>query len=111
MRIGNAVVWVEDVGGPAEIESTGDVRTVAPDPSQVFDNATTAIRECVRIVAEKMDEIAEKIRPQQVTVEFSVSFDASGKASVIPIFLTGETKVSTGLKVTAVWKHSEDSKS
>jgi hypothetical protein len=39
-----------------------------------------------------------------VSVEFSLSFEATGKAQLVPVFVTGETKAATGLKVKAVWK-------
>ena len=42
--------------------------------------------------------------PQEITVEFSLSFQVKGKASLIPMFVTGETGAQTGLKVTAKWK-------
>ncbi len=37
-------------------------------------------------------------------MEFSLTFDVKGKASVIPILVTGETGVQTGLKITAKWE-------
>ena len=109
MKIGTATVYVEASTSSRRIEASGDpsgeIRPASPpNPQEVFENASQAIRECVRVVGEKMNDIKEKVRPQQITVEFSLTFDASGKASVIPIFVTAETKVSTALKVTAVWK-------
>jgi hypothetical protein len=40
-------------------------------------------------------------------VEFAVNFEATGTASLIPVFVTAGTKASTGLKITAVWRRSE----
>jgi hypothetical protein len=37
-------------------------------------------------------------------VEFSLTFEVKGKASIVPVFVTGESSVQSGLKVTALWK-------
>lgn len=54
-------------------------------------------------MGERVETLAENVKPREVTVEFTLSFEASGKAQLIPVFLTGQTKAATGLKVTAVW--------
>jgi inner membrane protein involved in colicin E2 resistance len=53
--------------------------------------------------------VEETLKPQELSVEFSISFEGTGKAQVIPVLVTAETKASTGLKVTAVWKHTQKS--
>ena len=110
MQVGDAVIYIEQIGPPPKVEGNAEIRAVsAPDPREVFEQASTALRECVRQVGEKLTAMADKVRPQQVTVEFSISFDAKGK-SVIPVFFTGEAGVTTGLKVTALWKEPEPAK-
>lgn len=107
MQIGNATVYVEEVGAPLVIESD-DIRPVAPPtPGEAFEKAGEILHECVRVLGERVEALAAKARPDVVTVEFSLSFEVKGKASLIPVFLTGETGLQTGLKVSAVWNKSE----
>jgi hypothetical protein len=109
MRVGNATVFVEEVGEPVLIEAGDQVRPVAPpSPQEAFENAGEILHECVRVIGERIEALAAKARPQQITVEFSLSFEVKGQASLIPIFVTGESSAQTGLKVTAVWKRQED---
>ena len=104
MRVGKATVYVEQIGEPVVTEADDRIRPVAPDTKEVFGKAVEVLQECVHVVGEKVETIAEKARPQEITVEFTLSFEATGKVALIPILVTGETKGSTGLKVTAVWK-------
>lgn len=107
MRVGAAVVYVEQVGTPPDVEAIDAIHAVAaPSPEQAFNTASEVIRECVRIVGERVEALADK-RPQEITVEFSVSFEVKGKASFIPIFVTGEAGAKSGLTVKAVWKRSD----
>ena len=104
MQVGSATVYV--VGsGDARVVEDDRIRPVSPiSPQEAFQAAGEFLHECVRLVGEKVETLAEKARPHEVAVEFSLSFEVTGKASVIPIFVTGETSAHTGLKVKAVWK-------
>jgi NTP-dependent ternary system trypsin peptidase co-occuring protein len=104
IQVGKAIVYIEQIGEPVIIEADDRIHPVAPDTKEVFENAVEVLQQCVHVVGEKVETIVEKIRPQEITVEFTLSFEATGKIAVIPILVTGETKGSTGLKVTAVWK-------
>lgn len=104
MRVGNATVFVEQGGGPAEIQTDDAIYPVSPpSPEDAFEKAGQILQECVRVVGEKVEELAGKARPRDITVEFTLSFEAGGRAQLIPVLFTGETKAVTGLKVTAVW--------
>ncbi len=104
MQVGSATVFVEQVGESVEVEANDEIYPVAPpSPAEAFVKAGEALQECVRVVGEKIEGLADKAKPEQVTVEFTLSFEAKGKAQLIPVLLTGETKATTGLKVTAVW--------
>ncbi len=104
MRVGSATVFVEQVGDPAEIQTDDAIYPVSPpSPEDAFEKAGQILQECVRVVGERVEEIAGKARPREITVEFTLSFEAGGKAQLIPVLFTGETKAVTGLKVTAVW--------
>jgi hypothetical protein len=108
MQVGHATVFVEQVGESAIIETDDTIRAVAvPSPSEVFENAGEILRECVRVIGERLEAIAVKARPDEVSVEFSLSFEVKGTTSVIPIFVTAEGGAQTGIKVTAVWKRND----
>ena len=115
MKVGSATVYVEQVGPPAEAVADDTIYPVAPSPREAFETAGEVLRECVRVVGEKMAAMGEAAQPhavalakaalpEEVTVEFSLTFEASGRAALIPVFVTGESKAQTGLKVTAVWQ-------
>jgi len=106
MQVGKATVYIEQIGEAVVIEADDRIRPVAPSMKEVFENAIEVLQECVHVVSEKVETIAKKTRPQEITVEFTLSFEATGKLTVVPILVTGETKGSTGLKVTAVWKQT-----
>lgn len=110
MKVGNATVYViqtEDVSIVAEDNDEGEIYTVAPDMREVFDKAIDAIRECVGKIGERIETLTEKAMPQELTVEFSLTFDAKAKGAIIPIFVTTEQGLQTGLKVSAVWKRGD----
>jgi len=103
MQVGKATVFVEDLGAAEIVEDEG-IRTVgAVEPTEAFERGGDALQECVRIVGEKVDGLAKTAKPREVTVEFSLSFEAKGKF-VIPVLMSAESGVSTGIKVTAVWQ-------
>jgi hypothetical protein len=104
MRVGNATVFVEQVGRPAEIQTDDAIYPVSPlSPEDAFEKAGQILQECVRVVGERVAELAGRARPRDIMVEFTLSFEVGGKAQLIPVLFTGETKAVTGLKVTAVW--------
>jgi hypothetical protein len=104
VQVGSATVFIEETGGSTEVEAGDQIRPVAvPSPQEVFENAAQVVRECVRVVGERIEAISAAARPQEISVEFSLSFEAKGKASLIPVFVTGEAGTQTGLKVTAKW--------
>lgn len=103
MRIGNAVVYVEEAQGTQDIEASDEIAPVSRNSDAVFDEAVSIIKECVEAVGKQIQRFETAAKPNRVEVEFSLTFEAKGKAQVIPVILTGETKGGTGLKVTAVW--------
>ena len=107
MRVGSATVYVEQVGAPVDVAAQGaaegEVYPVAPSPQEAFETASEALRECVRMVGDHLEALAGR-RPQQVTVEFTVSFEVKGRAALIPVLLTGEATSKGGLTVKAVWR-------
>jgi hypothetical protein len=108
MQVGNATVYIEGAGEAAEIEPTDRIYAVAlPSPKEAFENALEVVKECVGVMGTRLEELAEKLRPQELSVEFSLAFEGAGKAQVIPLLVTAETKGSTGLKITAKWRRPE----
>lgn len=108
MQVGDATVYIQSAGEAAEIEPTDRIYAVAlPSPKEAFENALTVVKECVGVMGARLEEMAENLRPQELSVEFSLDFEGTGKARVIPLLVTAETKGSTGLKITATWRRSE----
>lgn len=110
MKIGSATVYIRQTGDGSVVSGDDELYTVAPDARVVFDKAVEAIRECVGKIGEGIGTLADKALPQELTVEFSLTFEAKAKSAIIPIFVTAEHGVETGLKISAVWKR-EDMKS
>jgi hypothetical protein len=108
MQVGKATVYVEQIGPVVEIETAAEVYPVAPSLQQAFELGSDALRECVRVIGERLEQIEER-RPQEVTVEFTISFEVKGKASLIPVLLTGESTSKAGLTVKAVWRNATPS--
>jgi Trypsin-co-occurring domain 1 len=106
MKIGEATVYIEQIG-EVEVGVSDEIYAAAPDASEVFQTAIEAIGEGVRAVGDRLGRLGDKIHPDEVSVEFSLSFDAKGKAQVIPVFVTTEASIHTGIKVTATWRGSE----
>jgi hypothetical protein len=106
MQVGNAVVYVEQFGESAIVEADDSIYPVAPSPKQAFETAVEVLKECVRVIGEHVEQLADKAMPKEVEVEFSISFDAKAKGALIPILLTTEHGLQTGLKVKAVWKQA-----
>lgn len=107
MRVGSATVYVEQSGDSSVVSGDDEIYTVAPDASEVFDRAVEAIRECVGKVGAGIETLAEKALPQELTVEFSLTFEAKAKGAIIPIFVTAEHGLGAGLKISAVWKRED----
>jgi len=55
IRVGSATVYIKEVGEPALIEMDDQVRPVAPpSPQEVFESAGEILRECVRVIGERV---------------------------------------------------------
>jgi hypothetical protein len=108
MLIGNAVVYVEHQG--EAITDYDDIYPVSPSPTEVFQTAVVALKECVRVVGEHIEQLSGKVLPKEMEIEFSITFDAKAKGALIPIFVTAEHGLQTGLKVKAVWKGFSENK-
>jgi Trypsin-co-occurring domain 1 len=103
-QVGSATVYIEQIGPPAERDVDESLRQVSiPSPAEAFEKAGEALRECVRIVGERIEALTDKAKPAEISVEFTLSFEAEGRAHIIPILVTGRSSVTTGLAVRAVW--------
>lgn len=108
MHVANATVHIESAVEAAEIDPTDAIYAVAlPSPKEAFENGLEVVKECIGAIGARLDELAEKLGPQEVSVEFSLAFEGTGKARVIPLLVTAETKGATGLKMTAKWRRPE----
>lgn len=106
MKVGSATVYVVQTG-EVSVVADDEIYTVSPDPREVFDRAIDVIRECVAKIGEGVGALAEKAMPRELTVEFSLTFEAKGKTAILPIFVTAEHGVGAGLKISAVWKRGD----
>jgi hypothetical protein len=106
MKVGSATVYVVQTGDVG-IVNDDEIYTVAPNPREVFDSAVDVIRECVMKIGEGVEALAGKAMPRELTVEFSLTFEAKGKTAILPVFITAEHGVGAGLKISAVWKRAD----
>lgn len=107
MKVGSATVYVVQTGDASVVTGDDEIYTVAPDPREIFDRAVDVIRECVAKIGEGVEALAEKAMPRELTVEFSLTFEAKGKTAILPVFVTAEHGVGAGLKISAVWKRGD----
>jgi hypothetical protein len=108
VQLGGATVFIEQVGGGPSVDSDEELYPVGPlSPKDAFDKANEALKECIRVVGETLDKIGDKAKPQEVSLEFALTFQAEGTARIIPVLVTGKTAATTGLKVTATWQLGE----
>jgi hypothetical protein len=108
LQIGAATIFVEQVGASLSADYDDDLYPVGPpSPREAFEKANEALKECVRVVGETLDKIGDQVKPQEVSLEFSLSFQAEGTARIIPVLVTGKTAATTGLKITAKWQLGE----
>jgi hypothetical protein len=104
MKVGDAVLYVEATGGTRTIEESEEAIAVGMSPSEAFETASAALQECVRVVGERLQSIGAAVQPQEVGVEFNLTFDVEGRATIIPVLLTGKATSGIGIKVTAKWQ-------
>jgi Trypsin-co-occurring domain 1 len=103
--IGGAVVYFRVENTLPCIVADGEVRAVAALDENAFEAAAKVIRESVRVIGSQLHDVGAELMPSELTVELGFTFAATGKATIVPVFLTGETKGELALKVTAKWKH------
>jgi hypothetical protein len=103
MQVGSATVFVEATGDAPVIDAAGDFHPVGINPSEAFATASDALKECVRVVGERIEEMKDAMRPEEVGIEFTIAFEVGGEARIIPVLLTGKAKTAMGVKVTAKW--------
>lgn len=104
MKVGNADVWIEAPDETITLQARPGFRAVGLDPTEAFAKASDALRECVSVVGQRLDNLADTLAPDEVGVEFTITFDVEGKANIVPVLLTGKAKTSMGVKVTALWR-------
>jgi hypothetical protein len=89
------------------LQPVGGLEPVGLDPTEAFTKASDALRECVKVVGQRLDQLGEAVKPAEIGVEFTITFDVEGSAHIIPVLLTGKAKTAMGVKVTAVWRPGE----
>jgi Trypsin-co-occurring domain 1 len=106
ISLGEVEIFVEQVGEPPEIEGSADIY-VATSPREALESALDFTRSFLASVGDRLAELREKTTPDELRVELSFTFEAKGKASVVPVLVTGEAGTKSGITVTAVWRPTE----
>jgi hypothetical protein len=106
-RIGDAVVYVRISGPTLGVANEGEVRAVGAFDENPFDAAAKVIREGVKVIGNSIHGISEVLQPSELRVEFGFTFEAKGRASIVPVFLTGESSGGVTLKVLALWRKDQ----
>ena len=102
LQIGTATVFVELTPTPVEVDVGEEIHPVAlPSPKEAFEQAGDLLQELVRIFDERVKALVK--RPEEINIEFSLGFMVKGKATLIPVLLSGETAAQAAVKVSAKW--------
>lgn len=109
--IGDAVVYFRVDRRLPAVEAPTGIRPVTGlgIDKNAFAAAAHVAREAVKLFGGTLKNVALELMPSETGIEFSISFEAKGKAAIVPVFLTGETTGQVALKVTAKWKNSAGS--
>jgi hypothetical protein len=103
IEIGTAVVFIEQSDVPLELNLGDDIHPVSlPNPQSAFEHAGDFLRELVGIFDRRIHALAS--RPEEVSVDFSLGFEVSGKATLIPVLLSGKSTTQAAIKVSATWR-------
>jgi Trypsin-co-occurring domain 1 len=101
LSVGESRVFVEVPLDDAESLGRDEIRAVAQPSGDPFEQAAAFVRECISSIDERLHQLSR--RPDEVVVEFSLGFDVSGKAKLIPVLLSAEASTKSAIKVTARW--------
>lgn len=102
VQIGTATVFIEQARAPVELDLGDEIHPVTlPSPKEAFEQAGDLLQEIVRSFDARVKALAT--RPEEVSVEFSLGFAVKGRATLIPILLSGETSAQAAIKVSAKW--------
>jgi hypothetical protein len=105
MQVGNAIVFIATGDQSLQIQESDRIYAVAlPSPKEAFENALEVIQECVGGIGKRLEALARELRPDEISVEFSLQFEGTGTAQIIPVLVTTQTKATGGIKVNAVWR-------
>jgi hypothetical protein len=110
LQIGSATVFVEQDGAPVEVEVGDEIHPVAlPSPKEAVEQAGAFLQELLGIFDERIKKLAASSRPREVGVEFSLGFEVKGKATLIPVLVSGESSAQAAIKVCARWDTAAES--
>lgn len=102
VEVGSATIFIESAD-EAEIEPSDAIHPVRmPSPKQAFERTADFLQECVGIFDSRIAALVN--RPEEISVEFSLAFQVAGKATLVPVLLSGKASTQAALKVTARWE-------
>jgi hypothetical protein len=107
-QVGEATIYFRVSGETLVVANERELRPVAAEVrSNVFDEAASVVGEGVKIIGQRVHALTETLQPSELEIELSFGFEVKGKATIVPVLLTGESTSNVGLKVTATWKRPE----
>ena len=54
-------------------------------------------------MGDQLHQLEEELRPNELSIEFSVQFESTGKVGIVPVLFSAEAKAGASLKVTSKW--------
>jgi hypothetical protein len=110
LQIGSATVFIEQDPAPVEVDVGDEIHPVAlPSPKEAIEQAGAFLQELVGIFDKRIKKLATTSRPKEIGVEFSLGFEVKGKATLIPVLLSGESSAQAAIKVCATWGTAAES--
>jgi hypothetical protein len=107
-QVGEATIYFRVSANTLVVANEPELRPVAGGiRSNVFDEAALVVGEGVKIIGQRIRDLPETLQPSELELEISFGFEVKGKATIVPVLLTGESTSNVGLKVTATWKQAE----
>src|SRR5436305_1373768 len=76
MVVGGATVYVQQIGDVELEEGEGIYAVAPPSPTEAFQKAVEVIEGALTSIGDRVQAVEQKIHPDELTVELSLSFAA-----------------------------------
>jgi hypothetical protein len=114
LQAGTAFIRIYPLDDPTQGSTNRKGPTLAsgiksPIQNQVitdtFDTVSKSIQAIILSFSDQLEAISTKLKPQELTIEFSLAFEISSSQQLIPVILSTSEKLTPAIKVIATWKH------